>query len=157
MVNHCKASSPTSRLKRATLSFHHPHTPCILQRHSKAISGTLRAEGDMATKKQITVVGSINVDLVFTLQRLPAPGETVSAFSLERFPGGKVLSQAAFPRLHTHTHTRCHPAGRTFSPQHEGPPPIQLTQQDPEHNLTHCNSLSHSTCLYSLLESHLFN
>ena len=38
----------------------------------------------------ITVVGSINLDLAIKLQRLPDPGETVSASSLQRFAGGKV-------------------------------------------------------------------
>ena len=49
------------------------------------------APGAMSTRfKQVTVVGSINVDLVLPVERLPAPGETLSANGLERFPGGKV-------------------------------------------------------------------
>lgn len=43
-----------------------------------------------ATKSNIAVVGSINVDHVLQLDRLPAPGETVAANSLEQLPGGKV-------------------------------------------------------------------
>jgi ribokinase len=42
----------------------------------------------------IAVVGSLNLDLVATVQRFPLPGETVSATSLDRFPGGKGANQA---------------------------------------------------------------
>jgi len=43
---------------------------------------------------ELTVVGSINLDLVARLERLPRPGETLSGASLERFPGGKGANQA---------------------------------------------------------------
>jgi ribokinase len=43
---------------------------------------------------RITVVGSINLDLVATAPRLPAPGETVTGASLARYPGGKGANQA---------------------------------------------------------------
>ncbi len=42
----------------------------------------------------LTVVGSINLDLVARVARLPRPGETVSGASFERFPGGKGANQA---------------------------------------------------------------
>ena len=42
----------------------------------------------------LTVVGSANVDLVATLERLPRPGETVEARRLDRHAGGKGLNQA---------------------------------------------------------------
>jgi ribokinase len=42
----------------------------------------------------LTVVGSINVDLVARVTQLPRPGETLLASSLERFPGGKGANQA---------------------------------------------------------------
>lgn len=42
----------------------------------------------------ITVVGSINMDLVTTADRLPAPGETVSGNSFAAIPGGKGGNQA---------------------------------------------------------------
>ncbi len=42
----------------------------------------------------ITVVGSVNLDLVVRCERLPRPGETVSGATLERFPGGKGANQA---------------------------------------------------------------
>jgi ribokinase len=42
----------------------------------------------------LTVVGSINLDLVARCERLPQPGETVTDASFERFPGGKGANQA---------------------------------------------------------------
>src|SRR5580765_8654752 len=43
---------------------------------------------------QLTVVGSINLDLVAKVERLPRPGETLSGATLERVPGGKGANQA---------------------------------------------------------------
>ena len=43
---------------------------------------------------RVTVVGSINLDLVARVERLPRPGETVSGGTFERFPGGKGANQA---------------------------------------------------------------
>ena len=43
---------------------------------------------------RITVVGSINLDLVATAPSLPAPGETVTGATLARHPGGKGANQA---------------------------------------------------------------
>jgi ribokinase len=42
----------------------------------------------------VVVVGSINVDLVVTLERLPAPGETVIGGRFARHGGGKGANQA---------------------------------------------------------------
>lgn len=42
----------------------------------------------------VCVVGSANLDLVATVQRLPGPGETVSGSSYAEYPGGKGLNQA---------------------------------------------------------------
>jgi ribokinase len=42
----------------------------------------------------IVVIGSINLDLVATVARLPSPGETVTDAVLSRFPGGKGANQA---------------------------------------------------------------
>lgn len=46
----------------------------------------------------ITVVGSVNLDLVARLPRLPVPGETLSATGFERVPGGKGANQALAAR-----------------------------------------------------------
>lgn len=43
---------------------------------------------------ELTVVGSINLDLVVRVERLPRPGETISGTTFERFPGGKGANQA---------------------------------------------------------------
>jgi predicted signal transduction protein with EAL and GGDEF domain len=42
----------------------------------------------------LTVVGSINLDLVAYCERLPRPGETVTDARFERHPGGKGANQA---------------------------------------------------------------
>ena len=43
---------------------------------------------------RVTVVGSANVDLVAFCDRLPRPGETLTAAEFERVPGGKGANQA---------------------------------------------------------------
>lgn len=43
---------------------------------------------------RITVVGSVNLDLVARCSRLPQPGETVTGATLTRVPGGKGANQA---------------------------------------------------------------
>jgi ribokinase len=42
----------------------------------------------------ITVIGSVNLDIVAKVARLPAPGETVTGAELYRYPGGKGANQA---------------------------------------------------------------
>ncbi len=52
---------------------------------------------------ELTVVGSINLDLVARVERLPRPGETIAGAAFERFPGGKGANQAvAAARLGAH-------------------------------------------------------
>jgi len=46
----------------------------------------------------IVVVGSVNLDIVATVDRLPVPGETVTGAELNRFPGGKGANQALAAR-----------------------------------------------------------
>jgi len=48
----------------------------------------------------IVVVGSMNVDLIASVKRLPAAGETVSASSLEKRFGGKGANQALAAARH---------------------------------------------------------
>ncbi|NEN07688.1 ribokinase [Diaminobutyricibacter tongyongensis] len=47
---------------------------------------------------RVTVVGSANVDLVYRVARIPAPGETVTADSVDVYAGGKGLNQAVAAR-----------------------------------------------------------
>ena len=44
--------------------------------------------------KSIVVVGSVNLDLVCTGKRIPAPGETVTGDRFQTFHGGKGANQA---------------------------------------------------------------
>lgn len=48
----------------------------------------------MANSFDVCVVGSANLDLVATVDRLPGPGETVSGSCFAEYPGGKGLNQA---------------------------------------------------------------
>lgn len=48
----------------------------------------------MAPAPKITVVGSANIDLVATCERLPRAGETVTDAEFQRIPGGKGANQA---------------------------------------------------------------
>jgi ribokinase len=45
-------------------------------------------------RRSIVVVGSVNLDLVCTGRRIPAPGETVTGKTFETFHGGKGANQA---------------------------------------------------------------
>lgn len=44
--------------------------------------------------RKITVVGSINMDLVIRTARMPAPGETIRGYGFHVIPGGKGANQA---------------------------------------------------------------
>src|SRR5919108_328755 len=57
-------------------------------------SSPLRGPYDRRVAASLTVVGSINLDLVVRVDRLPRPGETLSGATLERIPGGKGANQA---------------------------------------------------------------
>ncbi|MGB5629478.1 MAG: PfkB family carbohydrate kinase, partial [Woeseiaceae bacterium] len=46
----------------------------------------------------ITVIGSVNLDIVAKAARLPSPGETVTGAELHRYPGGKGGNQALAAR-----------------------------------------------------------
>ena len=46
----------------------------------------------------IAVVGSVNLDIVARVARLPVPGETVTGAELNRYPGGKGANQALAAR-----------------------------------------------------------
>jgi ribokinase len=42
----------------------------------------------------VTILGSANLDVVFAVDRIPRPGETLLAATAQRYPGGKGLNQA---------------------------------------------------------------
>ncbi|MDH5619965.1 MAG: PfkB family carbohydrate kinase, partial [Gammaproteobacteria bacterium] len=46
----------------------------------------------------VTVLGSVNLDIVASAAMLPAPGETITGAELHRFPGGKGANQALAAR-----------------------------------------------------------
>jgi ribokinase len=47
-----------------------------------------------ATNSSIVVIGSLNMDFVFSVDRLPLPGETILASGFRTVPGGKGANQA---------------------------------------------------------------
>lgn len=49
---------------------------------------------DSAPKPRVCVIGSINMDMVARVSRLPSAGETLLGTSFRRFPGGKGANQA---------------------------------------------------------------
>ncbi len=56
---------------------------------------TASHETTRQTKRpRITVVGSVNMDLVFRTPRMPAPGETIAGHEFRQIPGGKGANQA---------------------------------------------------------------
>lgn len=52
------------------------------------------AEKGMAMGKNILVIGSLNMDIVITLEHLPRPGETIAGLEKQEHPGGKGANQA---------------------------------------------------------------
>ena len=52
----------------------------------------------MADRPSILVVGSVNLDIVATTDRLPVVGETVTGAEISRFPGGNGANQALAAR-----------------------------------------------------------
>src|SRR5215210_561475 len=52
------------------------------------------AGGDERHAVRLTVVGSVNLDLVARCERLPRPGETLTDAAFARHPGGKGANQA---------------------------------------------------------------
>ena len=65
------------------------------RRLSSIVMSASSSASKQSGSKPLVVVGSVNADYVLSVERLPAPGETVSASTLELFPGGKGANQAA--------------------------------------------------------------
>ena len=64
----------------------------------------------------VTVVGSVNLDLVARVDTLPRPGETVTGATFERVPGGKGANQAvACARLGADVTLVCAVGGDLFA------------------------------------------
>ena len=60
-------------------------------------------DSPVTEKPAIVVIGSVNLDLVATVEKLPVAGETVTGAQLRRYPGGKGANQAlAARRLGAH-------------------------------------------------------
>jgi ribokinase len=64
--------------------------------YSQGMNATI--VGALASTLVIAVVGSVNLDLVARLPRLPAAGETLTATGFVRVPGGKGANQALAAR-----------------------------------------------------------
>jgi len=60
----------------------------------RGIASAPGAERNTCGMGTVVVVGSLNVDLVVGLDRMPDPGETVMGRTLDQHPGGKGLNQA---------------------------------------------------------------
>jgi ribokinase len=58
------------------------------------VDGRSRGAAHPANPVRLTVVGSVNLDLVTRATRLPRPGETLTDGSFDRYPGGKGANQA---------------------------------------------------------------
>ncbi|MBL7502003.1 ribokinase [Frankia nepalensis] len=52
----------------------------------------------MAERGRVVVIGSINMDVVVTVPRMPLPGETLAGGSVHQVPGGKGANQAVAAR-----------------------------------------------------------
>src|SRR6266550_2571163 len=55
---------------------------------------TGRSAGMQQGRPELTVVGSVNLDLVARAERLPRAGETLTDATFDRYPGGKGANQA---------------------------------------------------------------
>ncbi|MCU1321504.1 MAG: ribokinase [Acidobacteriaceae bacterium] len=64
------------------------HRRCVL------ISKWYTCVESIHMKKKIVVVGSINLDLVASVQRMPVSGETIAGRTFSTYPGGKGANQA---------------------------------------------------------------
>jgi ribokinase len=54
----------------------------------------IKAWGGIMNKQKIVVIGSLNMDLVVTMDRMPKVGETISGRHISYIPGGKGANQA---------------------------------------------------------------
>ena len=57
-------------------------------------SGATGGVDAAASSVRLTIIGSVNLDLVARAERLPTPGETVTGATFASYPGGKGANQA---------------------------------------------------------------
>ena len=92
------AALPSRAGRRGTVgraSPPHVTTPRLAHHAGTVPSGLVSARCDPVTRRPaVTVVGSINQDMVARVPRLPGPGQTVLGHDLVMVPGGKGLNQA---------------------------------------------------------------
>jgi len=58
------------------------------------VSVTVTADSLAHVPAQLTIIGSVNLDLVARAERLPRPGETLTGATFTEIPGGKGANQA---------------------------------------------------------------
>jgi ribokinase len=70
--------------------------PCRTRCHRRSSThqAVILLGGETASMKSIVIVGSLNLDLVATVSRMPAEGETLTGKDFATFPGGKGANQA---------------------------------------------------------------
>ena len=75
----------TSRTIPSQVFVRQPRAPASIRRTNRPV--TCEA---VSSPKPLVIVGSLNADSVLDVERLPEPGETMSAKTMATFPGGKV-------------------------------------------------------------------
>lgn len=98
---------PSHRCVNLTSSnFSDPSPICMTRKRTchqwrevrQRISIRCEASKSSSQPKPLVIVGSLNADSVLEVERLPEPGETMSAKTMTTFPGGKVSSRQATER-----------------------------------------------------------
>src|SRR5437899_10062535 len=87
----CRAS-PTWPASSRCRTVPRPGPACSISARTSSVRRSTCAH--LLPETSLTVVGSINLDLVTRVRRLPRPGETLSGATLQRVPGGKGANQA---------------------------------------------------------------
>ena len=91
------ATPPRAFRQPDTVGGHQPPAQVVEDVAPDAVWGLcagVRLHTVQAMTARVCVVGSVNMDLVFDVESLPGPGETVLASSLRSAPGGKGGNQA---------------------------------------------------------------
>jgi hypothetical protein len=78
------------RLKPSHSVAQQPLTRCRIARAARKQHAARCSAHSSDAQRPLVVVGSVNADLVLQVNRMPDAGETLTADSLDYFPGGKV-------------------------------------------------------------------